>query len=98
MQGAARPRLTQHDLKTWPEVFNALMSRAKKHDIRVNDRDFRVGDELLLREWNPETETYTFRYIMAEITYITPGGEWGIPENLCVMSLEIKYFDVGGAA
>ncbi|MGJ7523300.1 DUF3850 domain-containing protein [Variovorax sp. LT1P1] len=42
--------MTEHILKTDPEVFEAARSGAKTFEIRFNDRDFRVGDVLQLRE------------------------------------------------
>ena len=45
------------ELKTWPKPFASILSGFKKHEIRVNDRDFREGDELCLREWNHVTPT-----------------------------------------
>ena len=47
-----RPR-TPHELKTWPEFFTETRSGRKKFELRRNDRDFRVGDQLLLKEWDP---------------------------------------------
>jgi len=47
-----RPRIT-HELKTWPEFFNQTRSDRKRFELRQADRDFRVGDHLLLREWDP---------------------------------------------
>ena len=38
-----------HELKTDPGVFDAVASGVKTHEIRRNDRDFKVGDGLLLR-------------------------------------------------
>jgi len=32
----------RHDLKTWPKSFASILSGFKKHEIRVNDRDFRA--------------------------------------------------------
>jgi len=38
-----------HELKTDPEVFDAVAEGRKTHEIRKNDRGFKVGDGLLLR-------------------------------------------------
>jgi hypothetical protein len=39
-----------HDLKTDPEAFDAADRGDKTHEIRFNDRDFKVGDLLQLLE------------------------------------------------
>lgn len=39
-----------HKLKTDPEVFQAVVEGRKTFEIRFNDRDFKVGDELVLLE------------------------------------------------
>jgi hypothetical protein len=38
----------RHEFKTWPKPFSAILAKFEKHEIRVNDRDFREGDELYL--------------------------------------------------
>jgi hypothetical protein len=43
----------QHELKTWPDPFSAVVIDQKRHVIRQDDRGFRVGDMLWLREWDP---------------------------------------------
>lgn len=44
----------RHELKTWPEFFAATKRGHKKFELRRDDRPegFRVGDELLLKEWS----------------------------------------------
>lgn len=77
-----------HDLKTWPEPFEAIWSGAKRYEIRRADRPFKVGDLLRLYEWSPGTEA-TGREVDAFIKHITPAGEWGLPHDVCVMGIEV---------
>lgn len=82
-----------HDLKTWPEMFQAVLDGRKRHEIRRADRPFAAGDVLRLREWSPRPfiasgGDYTGREQMVRVTYLTPAGAWGLPGNLCVMSIE----------
>lgn len=58
-----------HELKILPEYFEAVISGRKQFEIRKNDRDFKVGDQLILREWSKNE--YTGDSYKAEITYIT---------------------------
>ena len=51
--------MTRHELKTWPKYFAAVRSGQKRFEIRRNDRDFKVGDILVLREFDPEDDAYT---------------------------------------
>lgn len=43
-----------HELKVWPEFFDALANQTKNFEVRKNDRGFRVRDELLLKEYDTE--------------------------------------------
>lgn len=79
--------MSVHQLKTHPDPFSAVLIGIKKHEIRRDDRNFRVGDTLLLREWDPVTGDFTGRESWQVITYKTNGGEWGLPNGLCVLSL-----------
>jgi len=74
-----------HELKTWPVAFELARIGAKMFEIRKNDRNFQVGDELLLREYELETAHYTGREIMRAITCVVTG--WGIPDDICVLGV-----------
>lgn len=50
-----RARVT-HELKEWPEYFRHTIAGRKNFQIRYEDRDFRVGDQLLIKEWDPRGE------------------------------------------
>lgn len=75
-----------HDLKTWPEYFGAIERGEKRFELRKNDRNFQAGDLLRLREWNPSEEKYTGREMTVTVTYLVQ-GKFGIPADLCVMSI-----------
>lgn len=49
----------RHELKTWPIFYNAILDGTKTFECRKNDRDFKVGDTLVLKEFDPEAPVYT---------------------------------------
>lgn len=75
------------ELKIWPEPFTAWKEGRKRCEFRKNDRDFVVGDKLVLREWNPDTKQYTGREMTAEVTHIETNEKFGIPAGYAVLSL-----------
>lgn len=76
-----------HELKTWPDPFQAVWFRQKTHEIRVNDRDYKVDDVLRLREYDPSNGRYSGREMFVRVSYLSLGPDWGLPEGLCVMSV-----------
>ena len=86
-----------HDLKTWPEPYTAILDGRKHFEIRQDDRGYAVGDILLLKEFDPSKVGFmspsyvgfTGREIRAVVTYMVPGGAWGLPSNLCVMNIRV---------
>jgi hypothetical protein len=60
-----------------------LLPHTKKEDSGPPNMS---GDgELILLEWDPQIERYTGDVAERTITYITPGGSWGLPPDLCVL-------------
>lgn len=63
-----------HQLKIWPQFFDAWRTGKKRAEIRKNDRDYRVGDVVVLNEWDPKKGkggTYTRRALRTEILNVT---------------------------
>jgi hypothetical protein len=62
----------RHELKTWPEFFEQTLNGRKMFELRKNDRNFQVGDELLLQEWIPEHQGkgYTGRAVLVQVDSI----------------------------
>ena len=57
-----------HELKTRPDYFNAVSDGRKKFELRRNDRNFKIGDHILLCEWTGSD--YTGKKIKCRIDYI----------------------------
>lgn len=63
--------MTIHELKILPKYFKAQKDGIKNFEIRKNDRDYKVGDDLVLLEYNPESKKKTGKLMVVKITYIT---------------------------
>lgn len=59
-----------HALKTWPPFFEAIESGSKTFEVRKADRPFKVGDKILLQEYDMEEKSYTGKEWYGHITYI----------------------------
>lgn len=62
----------KHELKCWPEFYDAVASGVKTFEIRKNDRGYQVGDTLLLHRYDPQKQEYTGESITRTVTYILP--------------------------
>lgn len=78
-----------HELKTWTEYFEALISGKKTFEVRKNDRNFQEGDLLILKDWNKLTDKYSGRQTAFTISYILEGGQFGIEDGFCVLGLKV---------
>lgn len=84
----------EHELKTWPQFFEAISSGRKTFQVRRNDRGFNAGDTLWLREWKhtlepglPESFRYTRNEMRVRVTYVLAGECFGIKDGYCVMGI-----------
>jgi hypothetical protein len=70
---------TLHEVKSWPEFFAPVAKGVKTFELRRDDRGYRIGDLIRLREWEPERQEYTGREITKRIVYIMKGvGPGGV--------------------
>lgn len=56
--------------KTWKEAFEKILSGEKTFDARLANFDCKVGDILVLEEYDPKTKKYTGRKIEKKITFV----------------------------
>ena len=83
--------MNRHELKTHRVFYKACVDGRKTFEIRRNDRNFYVGDELLLREIDGSGE-YTGWSCLFRITYILNRrekiGRAGLAPGYCLLSIE----------
>lgn len=77
----------QHDLKIKRQYYRAVWSGEKRFEIRKNDREFRVGDTVRLREIDVDGD-YTGAELTATITYIFNGPGYGVEAGYCVFGID----------
>lgn len=75
-----------HELKILIPFFVAVQNGSKTFELRKNDRNYFVGDVLILKEYNERTGEFTGRIIPKKVTYIFYGGEYGLEEGYCILS------------
>lgn len=76
-----------HHLKIHSDYFGLVKSGVKTFEVRKNDREFRVGDELLLEEYNSVNKTITGNFCHRRVDYILPGGQFGIESGYVVLGI-----------
>ena len=92
-----RPEI-DHELKVWPEYFAAIKRGDKPFEIRKDDRGYREGDILLLREYYPGTDEYSGDELKARVTFCIYGSNamgfaFGIRAGFVAMGLALSSHD-----
>lgn len=85
-----------HTVKTWPPYYREVLEGRKRFEVRYNDRNYRIGDVLDLREYLPGSG-FTGHRCLRWITYaLDPDGAnlpgFGIRPGFVVLSLS-TYVD-----
>lgn len=74
-----------HELKILPEYFNEIMSLNKQFELRKDDRDYKVGDFIILKEYvdgaytGRESGCFKISYILRNCP------EYGLMEGYCIL-------------
>lgn len=77
-----------HDLKIQKQFYDRIREGSKSFEVRRHDRDFQVGDELIL-DLVDDDGNYVEGCdpIIKRISYILRGGNFGIDEDYSVLGL-----------
>lgn len=82
-----------HNLKTHVDPFCRVWSGAKTAELRKDDRDFKMGDTIVLREYKHRKQEYTGRWVRALITDIVWVGQWvdGVEGQWAMLSFNVLH-------
>lgn len=76
---------TEHELKLHTSYFNRVATNQKRFEIRKNDRDYQVGDVLILREFDGQQYVDYSTPLIRQVTYISTFAQ---REDYVVMGIE----------
>ncbi|MCY9500050.1 ASCH/PUA domain-containing protein [Paenibacillus larvae] len=80
-----KPKL--HKLKLSSEYFRDVRSGLKTFEVRKNDRSYKLGDLLLLREYNPTTEEFTGEAVLKRVSYMLSDPVY-VKEGYVILGLD----------
>ena len=81
---AEKETRSTHQLKTETQYYQAVEKGLKQFELRKNDRNFKVGDILILVEVVNEYATGR-KLGLPPIKYILHGGKYGLEEGYCIL-------------
>jgi hypothetical protein len=80
-----------HALKTWIQFYKDVENGSKTFELRRDDRPFKIGDTLLLQEYNGQHNLYTGKESVFIITYILRGATtFGLTDGFCILGMKEK--------
>lgn len=77
-----------HVLKVWKEFYPSIDNGDKTFELRKDDRDFKVGDKLILQEYDNHLFEYTGKECERRITYILKdASKFGLKRGFVILGL-----------
>lgn len=65
--------MTKHEVKSWPDYFATLKSGARNFDLRRADRHYKVGDLMIISEFDDRLGKFTGEKLERKITFVLEG-------------------------
>jgi hypothetical protein len=87
--------MATYHVKSWPHFFQAIKRGEKLHDMRdLKDRQYQIGDVLVLNEYDPFKGEYTGAFCPVEVTFITSANtpcafsSAALAPGFCILSIK----------
>lgn len=75
-----------HEVKISSEYFMSVVNQLKKSELRYNDRGYKVGDKLYMREF--DGKEYSGHYVLCRITHVLK-NYIGLDDDFVILSIEV---------
>ena len=79
-----------HYLKIWPQYYAETAQGEKFAQLRKNDRNYQIGDRLVLQEYDPKRSVYTGLEITCHVTDLIEKCE-GLMDGFCILSIKLGH-------
>ncbi len=76
-------KMKVHEIKIAPKWYAMVLVGQKPWELRVNDRNYKQGDFLFMREW--ENGQYTEREILVKVVAVAEHLPY-LPEDVVIMT------------
>lgn len=84
--------IKRHNLKIDLSHYCDICSGAKTAEVRIHDRDYKVGDKLFLTPWHPSTGYTDDPFICVVITHILKSTEFsGLVDGYSLLSFKLFH-------
>jgi len=80
--------MKSHYLKTVQPFFSEVKKGTKTFEHRRNDRDFQVGDEVYLQEYDMRHNSFSGEEVRVLITYVLTDRA-GLDDAFCIFSFKV---------
>lgn len=87
--------MAEHRVKSWKHLYWPIACGIKTHDLRINDRNYKSGDILILEEYDIERGEYTGNSVRALVTYVTSSqfpcafSSAVLPKEYAILSIKL---------
>lgn len=72
--------------KILPKYFKDVKARKKNFEIRKDEDHIRVGDVLVLREWDKSQRVYTGNEVRRKVKYVLRRvPQYGLQDGYCII-------------
>jgi hypothetical protein len=78
-----------HTLKIDPDLFVDVCTEKKTAEVRKDDRNFMVGDTLVIYPFDRKSVAITgANFVHRVVTHKVQGGQYGIEDGYCLLSMK----------